>query len=478
LRDLTTGNDSFEGIQIQEKQENHKENSMRNLVALAALLGFLPVANAADAKGEVSHNAEYRVRYQIDQARAGDSDNNTIKHTANHRFKLDLGYRSGEKFGAHFTLLHNATWGDVGDNAGGPPSQTPSGVANSANMALVNQAYGTWMLNDSWFLKFGRGGMTLADGSVTSQNDWESTPNAFEGILVNWEHEMLRLNLFAVKAGENMTVATGNDDPELNFYGAAIDIKNLPEFLRMVNLHFMQINGDENGVAAGFPYNAGRDEMRYGVVISGDMAGVDFKLNYAAHSGQYTKLGVKSDIDGNMMGAEVGFSMPEMMKSRVYFGYHADSGDSDNADTTKIEGYSSFFYEKHCNSGCMDVVAWGNLTFMKAGYTFSPLDQVDVGLHYWKFQRTESAIGADRFTAGNNGTAYTTAAASLSGSDDIGSEIDLAATKKYDSGFSVTATLGMFMPGAYLKDEGNLAVAPVKQSDTFNQLFVEGKMTF
>ena len=115
----------------------------------------------------------------------------------------------------------------------------------------------------------------------------------------------------------------------------------------------------------------------------------------------------------------------------------------------------------------MDVLGWGNLTFMKAGYTFSPMDQTEVGIHYWKFSRSENASAA---TAGLNGSNYVSGTTGTS--DDIGSEIDLVATKKYDGGFAINTWIGSFMPGKYLKDNNG------NNGDSHMQFFVEGKMTF
>ncbi len=435
---------------------------MRKIVALAALISFMPVANAAD-KAEMTPNAEYRIRYQIDEAKTGDKGTSTTAHTATHRFKMDLGFRSGEKFGGNLTLLHNAQLGGFSTSNGEDNQQKSAFIAE--NSVLVNQAYGTWMINDAWSAKFGRGGFTLADGSVISQNDWEGVPYSFDGALLNYEHEMVRLNIFGVKAVDNAAAFNGsnNDDPEVNFFGFAADWKNLPEVLKMVNFHFTKVSGNELELAS----IRARDEMRYGLVVSGDTAGIDYRLNYAANTGDQKSVSLGNrDVDGMMYALEVGFSLPEMMKSRFFVGYHVDSGDKNSADD-KLETYDTFFYEKHCNSGCMDVLNWGNLTFIKAGYTFTPMDQIDVGLHFWKFERTEDRAAA---TLGNNG-AYTNVATVTS--SDLGQEIDLVVTKKYDSGFAINAWLGMFMPGDYFAKQTTPA-----RDDTYNQLYVEGKMTF
>jgi len=460
---------------------------MRNLVALATLLAFAPLANAADGKGEFSMNGEYRIRYQFDQAwKTADKDADTNRSTVYQRFKVDTGFRASEKFSAQLSLLANSILGNF-NSSGDSGTAIPDGTGDGQNMVLVNQAYGMWMINDTWSLKFGRGGFTSADGSVISQNDWQNTPYAFDGILANMEKENFRLGIFAVKAidavaaqsGGGYTAPNGNDDPEANFYGLAFDWKALPEFLKTANVHVMQVNKDLMGYTTlDTAYNAGKSEMRYGVVLAGDMSNFDYKLNYAAHNGE-AKTGVpalpKVDLSGMMYAVELGYSMPDLMKSRFHVGYHSDSGDKNSAATDdKSEEYDTFYYEKHGTSGLMDVVAWGNLTFIKAGYTLSPADNVDVGLHYWMFETTEKGSGGAgdaSANAGNNGGIITTSRSATNDATELGSEIDLAVTKKYDGGLSISAWLGMFMPGKYVKNE-------LGKDDTYNQIFVEGKMTF
>lgn len=434
---------------------------MRKLVALLATLAFLPVAKAADSKADFSANAEFRLRYQYDQNISGQKDADTAIDDFNHRLKMDFGFKSGEKFAAKVTLIHNALWGDAG--ATNSAAEIPDGIGNANNMVLVNQAYGTWMMNDAWTLKFGRGGLNLADGSVISQNDWEAVPHSYEGLLTNWEHEMMRLNLFVVRAEDALTSANGNDDPQTTFFGGAVDVKHLPEFIKTLNVHLLQLNADERTIPG--PAQYGKSVMRYGLVLGGDMSGFDYKLDYAANDGKARVNGTKIDLKGQMYHLDLGFSMPEMMKSRVHFAYHSDTGDK-SSSATKDESYDAFHYDRHGAAGLMDVFGWGNLTFINLGFTAQPMDQLEVGLHYWKFDMSEANATP---TAGLNGGDFVNGG-SASTSKALGQEIDLAATKKYDGGLAMTAWAGMFMPGTFFKDNS--------QKDTYTQIFLEGKMTF
>lgn len=437
---------------------------MKRLLVCATLLAFLPTAQAAE-KADFSHDAEYRFRMQYDQN--GDFTESGSENTMMHRFKLGTTFRSGEKFSARLGLLHNSTLGTNVPAENSLPGG--SGTYQADNEILVNEAYGMWMLSETSALKFGRGGFTMADGTVVSQNDWEAIPYSFDGILYTNDMDMMRLSLFMVKAGEGLTVTNGEGDPELNFYGVSLDWKNLPEVLKMAHLHVMQINGDSN--TDGVPTQTGglgTSIMRYGLSVGGDTAGVDYAFTYAANQGDVKLAGTKIDSNGSMMQATVGYTMAEVMNSRIYFKYHTDTGD-DSSTATENEGYDSFFYEKHGSSGLMDVVAWGNLTSMSVGYTFAPMDSCTAGIHYHMFERTEDSSA---FTSGTNNGAAAIPASGAGSNDkkDIGSEIDLELGHKYDGGLSVYASIGMFSPGAHIKDAGG--------EETYTQAFLQAKMGF
>ena len=96
----------------------------------------------------------------------------------------------------------------------------------------------------------------------------------------------------------------------------------------------------------------------------------------------------ETDISANMMDLEFGYSLPEMMSSRFHAGYHMDSG-TPGTGATKNETYDGFYYDKHNNAGLMDVVGWGNLTYMRAGFTLSPMEDLTVAAEYFMFTQTE-----------------------------------------------------------------------------------------
>lgn len=445
---------------------------MKKLVGLLAALALLPSAQA----GELAHSAEYRLRYQVDQDKDGVSGGQGSTNDWMQRFKLGSTFRSGEKLTGQLTLLHNATWGHSGlyqptgtAVTGDTGLGKMDGTDNGENLVLVNEAYGSWMASNELLIRFGRGALAMADGRVIGVNDWGPTPNAFEGVLFTWDKEFARFNAYGVKFAQ--LLGTSVSDPEINSYGLNVDWKTLPEFLKMVNLHVIQVNVDADSSATSTPvlgqlYKESR--MRYGLVVSGDAMNVDYRLTYAAHTGKFSNLtgaGTTTDREGSMIDAELGYRLPDWMNSRISFLYHTDTGDKDGATDNKLTTYDSYFYERHDNAGWMDIYLWGNLSYMQLRYTMDIMDDLSFAAQYLIFSQTEKAGSNSAGINGFTGTAAATAATE----DALGTELDLAVAKKYEGGLTITARAGMFSPGAEYAST---------TSDAYTQLFLEGKMAF
>jgi hypothetical protein len=453
---------------------------MKKLVGLLAALALLPSAQA----GELAHSAEYRLRYQVDQDKDGVSGGKGSTNDWKQRFKLGSTFRSGEKLTGQLTLLHNSTWGHSGLGYTTPTPFTPptggvtgdselakmDGVVNGENLVLVNEAYGSWMASNELLIRFGRGALAMADGRVIGVNDWGPTPNAFEGVLFTWDKEFARFNAYGVKFAQLLASSVSGpsvSDPEINSYGLNVDWKTLPEFLKMVNLHVIQVNVDAGMAATGSTTQTVPKEsrMRYGLVVSGDAMNVDYRLTYAAHTGKFSDLtvaGTTTDREGSMIDAELGYRLPDWMNSRISFLYHTDTGDK--STDNKVTTYDSYFYDRHDNAGWMDIYLWGNLSYMQLRYTMDIMDDLSFAAQYLIFSQTEKT-GSN--SSGVN--AFTGAVETAGTEDALGTELDLAVAKKYEGGLTITARAGMFSPGAEYAST---------TSDAYTQLFLEGKMAF
>jgi hypothetical protein len=447
---------------------------MRRLLALAALVAAMPVANAQDkGKSEFTPSAEYRPRYFFMNNAGGTEANDSF---AEHRFKMGAHYKANEKFSAHATLLHAADFGAATTAIGstnGADINANYDTGNQENFLNVNEAYMNWMVSDDFTLRVGRMNFQIADGYVFGYNDWEQNPGAFDGVTGVWEAEFGRFTGFVFNYKEEATGASVSDAKH-TAYGLSFDLKSMPDFMKMVNVHVIQDNNDAvPGTAATtqtVQSNDAQNVLRYGLGLGFDFGLIDLKAHYAAQSGDYRNIaatGVKTSLDakGMMYDAELGFKLESFMGSRLYVLYHVDSGD-DNAADGDAGRYDPYFYEQHSNAGLMDLFNWGNLTQMTVGWTMKPGDNTDAGLTYNMFQKTESKDG---FNAGRFGTAL---GAGSGTSDKLGDEIDLWAEHRYDGGLSTLIRLGYFMPGDVFDNSVS------KRDEAIMHVAVEGKLTF
>jgi hypothetical protein len=406
---------------------------MKKLLFAFASLALISSAHATDG-ADIKWNAEMRFRFDgVENAGfvTKSYDNQTVQRT-----KLGATLTKGEDLTATVSLLQASTWGNNGDTNTSGDFTTDT----TESLPWVSEAFVFWKAMDNFAVKVGRGAMDLADGSVVAKNDWLQHPWAFEGALGVYFTEWANVNAFAIK-GMNDS-ATGTAD--VNFYGVSLDFKNLPEVIKMANLHILQSKATGIDASAAIPTatNVKDSKTRVGVTVKGDAGAIDYRATYAMYSGELeSNVGAVGKLDNkaSMLDAEVGFGLPDVMAMRISALYHMDSGDG-NATDKKLERYDAFFYEQHANAGLMDILNWGNLTYLKAGIALEPMEMTKVGVDYYMFTKSEKA---DTTVGTANAGVQTT----LATKDDLGSEIDIWATKALSNGAELNARIGMFSAG-------------------------------
>ena len=455
---------------------------MKKLSALIAVLSFLPLAHAYADGSDITASGDYRLQYQDYQNSGG--DHSADDSNFHQRFRLGVNARANEKMNAHITLVGNTDWGS---------SMTQNGMttlnANSAgdinNMVLVNEAYATWVLNDNWVLRVGRGAFTMGDGRFISSNDWENVQTAFDGVMATWDQDWGRTSFFGVKGAVDSGYP--NNTIDSRFYGVSEDLKNLPTFLKMVNIHVLQVYQDQgtynNTSGVDLPNNLGafsatttlpyRDETRAGFTVSGDKANVDYRLDGEVETGKYMEPTgtAKENLTAHMVDADLGYTFPSLMNGRVHIGYHQDSGNNNTTNSNDV--YDSFAYDRHDNGGLMNIFGWGNLTYTWFGVSAQPRDDITVAADYYMFSKTD-AQGV--VMSGDYGYYYSTIGGANTTSGTLGNELDLTVTKHYGQKFYITGLYGMFDAGSAYS--GLTTTSGNSLKTTVTEYYLEGGLTF
>lgn len=435
---------------------------MKRLVLLAGALAVTTAAHAAD-ETDMKANGEFRVRYFNDMTPSGIKDTPANKSDIEGRMKLGFTLKKGEKFSAHMTMLHGTKFGDEKALGGGAANYS---AHNANNGLIVNQAYGWWKAGESYSLKAGRFNVELGGGEFFSADAWNLVPTTHEGFLGVFDTDFASIAAALVKVSEAGTATSADSDPEAHNIIVSADIKNMPEAVKTANVTLVQMSKSETSTPASGAMNA----QHIGVTLGGDMSNVFWKAVAAFQTGVQSKTAAaETKLAGNMFDVTVGYGMPETMGLKMWANYHMDSGDDSTTDQNNND-YQALFYDSHKYAGLMDIFGWGNLTYWNLGASMAAADDLEVGLALYGFSKSKengatlNASGNDRFAAFRGGAAAAKA--------DLGMELDVWASQKYASNFSIDANLGMFMPGAAFKD------ATPKREATIMQLMLAGTMMF
>jgi hypothetical protein len=436
---------------------------MKRLALIVSAIAMTATAAHAQDATEFKNGGEFRIRYENFFAKSGMENSKNEQHE-DARLKWDMNIRKGEKLQAHVSLLHNARFGgaspDGNFDMGGSSQAQYSPAAN--NGLVVNRAWGWWRASDMVSFKVGRFGIEFADGAVFSENDWQNTPFANEGIDIAIDSSVATFNVYGIKQAENAAVV-GNSDPENNFYMVTADLKNMPSAIKMANIHLIDVVRDNTGTGSA-------NWQHLGLTVGGDVAGFMYKATGAFQFGSFLKpdVGTEQKLSTNMFDLMVGYGMPETMGLKVSAGYHMDTGDDSATGDKKT--YQTLNYDRHNYAGLMDVVQWGNLSYFNVNASIMPMEDLEAGLGFYMFSKTKSAgatIGGRGFTGNGAGTALTTTSDSS-----LGSEVDLFANKSYGPDLKIGARYSMFMPGDALKNTAT------KQEKMAHEGYLQASITF
>jgi len=425
---------------------------MKKLISMLAVMAFAPLAIAShhgdhdhhgdhakhhkhkNVDSEMSADGEFRLRFNWDNKLAFKDERS--RNQWHQRAKLGHTFRMGDQFSTRVVFLHNAQWG----NDEGDAKQTNDISVNGSevlNGLSVNNAYASWMWSDSLMVKVGRMPVHWNNGTVFAHNDWQEVPFSFDGAKIGWDPAFGTIAFYGLKLVDHDNFGNSNTDKEDNLYALTYDFKNLPEVVQDIHVHVISRarNNKDNTVT-----DDSLEDLRFGVGLGGLIAGVDWRVSAAFQdSTAEDDSGAETDTEAFMVDTEVGYHIRPFLNSRAWVGFHLDTGNDESNDEN--ERYDPLFYERHYNAGLMDIVNWGNLTYITVGYEVRPTDRLKAGIVWHNFSASEDTMNST--VSLNNGLGMILS----DGEDDIGNEIDIYANHEYGENFDVTGRVGLFSPG-------------------------------
>lgn len=453
--------------------------------------GLIPFSAFSSEDTEIKFSGDFRARYENYQNPTAVYNASDSESHVNHRLRLNAILRKGENLTSGLSLIHSGEWGShtgvadstLGSNGSGNLNDgTKNGVLDTQNMILVNRAWGAWKYSNLVNFQFGRIGLEIGDGTVFSENDWDQFPISHDGMIINWEVNFGRFQFFTIKTNEYGPGFISHD-AERNLYGVSLDFKSIPEWIKILNAHFIQVVKDETGTgsASSPPYLAGAkvNEQRVGATLSGDRGRFLYRLSGAYVFGQGTTQSASTQTNLNiseyMMDSSLGFIWNSSQSFKSTLGFHFDSGSKD-LSTEQVHAYESLYYDSHLYGGFMDVIRWGNLTSSNIALSYTPAEDIEIGLTYFYFTRSVSsdltAASGTSASFTQFGPEYKSLTASPSATE-LGHEIDLSYKKTFDGGLKFQGVVAGFLPGSALKN----ATDP-KQDRIIFEYFIQANIDF
>ncbi len=434
------------------------------MLLLAMFLVILPTgAEAAVEVGEVFTKArkltigaairtryENRYNHDFDNATPNSSDFALL------RTRLNLGMDVTEDVKAFIQVQDSRVFGAEQNEAGNEQNldlrQGYVDVLDFAGLPLT--------------LRVGRQTLVYGDERLIGAFDWNNVGRAFDGAkaMIRLADD-LQLDLFATKIAElDDTVAEGESiapfaptlafpgpnpteggDEDQNFYGA-YGMWKPGEQTVDAYLLYLEDNSPEvaaRGVGAGTPIqvHATDEDLKLwtvGTRVKGPiLAGFDYGFEGAYQFGE----GANLDIAAFALHGEIGYALPLFAKTRLAIEANYASGDDDPADDD-FTTFSNLFPTNHLHYGYMDRIGWSNNENYAIKLDSKITDKLSAKVHAWYFRLAEEE---DALFHAGGGTIFGPGAAN--GEDEIGQEIDLVATYKYNKVLTFEGAYARFFVG-------------------------------
>jgi hypothetical protein len=397
---------------------------------------FITKAQKITLGAEIRSRYESRYNHDFDDATPNSSDFTLL------RSRLNIGMDVTDGVRAFIQIQDSRIFGAAQSEA-----------KNSGNVDL-RQGY-VDLLQFSGLpvdLRIGRQTLVYGDQRLIGAFDWNNVGRAFDSVKATFHPaDNLQLDLFAAKIaeldhpvaeGESITpfaptLITGNvtagANEDQNFYGAYGMWKPGRQNVDFYLL-YLEDNSPElvpaRGVGDGTPIaqNTTGDDLELwtaGVRLKGPLAfaeSVDYGFEGAYQFGE----GADLDIRAYALHGELGYTFPLFKRSRLSVEANYASGD-DNPNDGDFETFSNLFPTNHLHYGYMDRVSWSNTANYGIKLDSVINDRLSAKLHFWHFELAEEE---DALFHAGGATIFGPGAAG--GQSDVGQEIDLITTWKYN----------------------------------------------
>ncbi len=365
--------------------------------------------------GDVTFSGQYRLRGEYTDNTTDFSDaTQDSRDFWTQRVRLTANVKATDDVTAKITFQDTRTWGAEGTTMVGSPTAagpqlTDAGTTVNSNVDL-HEAYlnVTNIFGLPVDARLGRQELAYGDERLIGAFGWNNNGRAFDAAKLMYSNDAVNVDFFIATIAEDAT--TANDDTY--FSGIYATLKQL---IPNNTLDVYLLDLTSNNSAAATTYTLGAR-------LKGAAAGVDYTVEIPYQFGD--AAGGTADVSAWAFAAKAGYTLPTPMKIRVGAEYDFATGQDSSADTT---AFNNLFPTNHAHFGIADVAGinqWSNISAWSVNASADVNEKLRLFAAYWDFTADEAT-----------------------GSDDLGSELDLVATYKYNNNVTLEAGVARVFDG-------------------------------
>lgn len=372
--------------------------------------------------GDITFSGQYRLRGEYISNNDFDDANPDTDDFWTQRVRLTANAKATDDVSAKITIQDTRKWGEFGIS---PTSNTNQLSDGNDNHLDLHEAY----LNVSNIFgapvsfRAGRQELAYGDERLVGAVNWSNNGQAFDAFKFVYSNDAVNVDFFSATIAEDG--AGANDDTYLN--GVYATLKQVVPN-NTLDVYLLQLTSGTSDADTTYTV---------GARLKGAAAGVDYTVEVPFQFGTDAD---DDDISAWAFAVKAGYTIPTPMKIRVGAEYDFATGqDPEEADNTV---FNQLFPTNHDKFGIADVAGanqWSNIQAWSVNASVDLNEKTRLYVAYWDFSQDEAAEVVGGGTIPDP--------AFDGSSDDLGSEIDLIATYKYNNNLTLEAGASRFFPG-------------------------------
>lgn len=320
-------------------------------------------------------------------------------------------------------------------------NKTPAGAPFRDHADLRQLYFQIGADNSPNMVRAGRLELGFGDGRLVGSLPWANTARTFDGARAAFGGPGYRVDAFASSVVKIEQHRFDRNVPGNNFFGVYGSFTKLVPKNAVEPFFFWRRQSGLTG-EAGVPGTMNFGTL--GVRAVGKLASsFDYDIQMAAQNGALGDESIRAWAGHWLLGYAVANAT---LTPRLFAEYNQASGDENPTDNKKGT-FDQLYPTGHDKYGLTDLVGWQNMKHLRTGLELSMFKGWNAATRYSRYWLAD----AHDALYNGGGAVLARSPTGVAGTD-VGQEADIIASGKLRPGIGLSAGLGYFMPGRFLRN--------------------------